>query len=77
MVGLGGLVVAGRDAAPLLQAVEAPFHNVALLVDLAVEGQRASAEAAAPGPIADLVGPFRDGVRDARRRSQDLIAFEL
>jgi hypothetical protein len=49
LVGLGGLVVAGGDAAPLLQAV----------------GWRAPAPAATSQPVADLVGPLRDGVADA------------
>lgn len=65
MVGLGGLVVAGGDASPLLQAVEAPFHDVAVCVCLAVEGWWAASVAASPGPVADLVGPFGDRVRDA------------
>ncbi len=39
LVGLGGLVVAGSDAAPLLQPVEAAFHHVASLVGLLVEGR--------------------------------------
>ncbi len=62
LVGLGGLVVAGGDAAPLFQPVEAAFHHVALLVELLVEGWRASAAAE---PVADLVGSFGDGVADA------------
>ncbi len=62
---LGGLVVAGRDAAPLLEPVEAPFHYVAPLVELLVEAWRASAPAAAPEPVADLVGPLGDGMADA------------
>ena len=64
-VGLGGLVVAGRDAAPLLEAVEAPFHHVAPLVELLVEDRRAPAPAAKPEPVADLVGSLGDGVADA------------
>jgi hypothetical protein len=31
LVGLGGLVVAGSDAAPLLEAVEAPFKERAAM----------------------------------------------
>ncbi len=65
LVGLGGFVVAGGDAAPLLQSVEAAFHDVAALVELFVEGRRAPAVAAAPEPVADLVGPLGDGVADA------------
>lgn len=65
LVGLGVLVVAGRDAAPLLEAVEAAFHDVAPFVDLLVEGRRTPAPAAAPEPVADLVRPLGDGVPDA------------
>lgn len=65
LAGLGGLVVAGRDATPLLEADEAPFHDVALLVKLLVEAGRASASAAAAGPVALLVGPLGNGVGDA------------
>lgn len=46
LVGLDGLVVAGGDASPLLQAVEAAFDHVALLVELLVEDWRSSAAAA-------------------------------
>lgn len=60
LVGLGGLVVAGGDASPVLQAVEAAFDHVALLVEVFAEGRRPSAAAAAPEPVADPVGPFRD-----------------
>jgi hypothetical protein len=35
-----GLLVTCDDAAPLLQAVDAPFDSVALLVGLTVESQR-------------------------------------
>ncbi len=61
LVGLGSLVVAGRDATSLLEAVETPFHDVALLV----EAGRASASAAAAGSVALLVGPLGNGVGDA------------
>ena len=64
LVGLGGLVVAGGDAAPLLEAVEAPLDDVAPLVDLLVEGRRTSAPTAASEPVVNLVGPLRDGVPD-------------
>lgn len=64
VVGLGGLVVASGDAAPLFEAVEALLDDVAPLVDLVVEGRRTSVTAAASEPVADLVGPFRDGVPD-------------
>lgn len=77
LVGLGGLVVAGGDATPLLEAVEAPFDDVAPLVDLLVEGRRTSALTAAPEPVANLVGPFRKVCRMFRRRSQPRMALEL
>ncbi|PCG81141.1 hypothetical protein CIB93_37035, partial [Streptomyces sp. WZ.A104] len=53
------------DATPLFQAVEAAFHDVAVLVCLAVEAWRAASAAASPGPVAGLIGPFGDRVRDA------------
>jgi hypothetical protein len=43
---------------------EAPFHDVAPFVELLVEGRRAAAPAAAPEPVASLVGPLGDGVAD-------------
>lgn len=64
-VGFGGLLVAGCDAAPLFEAVETPFHHIAPLVDLFVEGRGSAAVAAASEPVADLVGPLGDGVGDA------------
>lgn len=65
LVGLGCLVVAGGDAALLLQAAEAAFDHVAPLVELSVEGRWAPSAAAASESVADLVGPLRDGVVDA------------
>lgn len=65
LVGAGGLVVADGDATPLLQAVDAPIHHVALLADVAVERRWPAAAAAAPESGAGLVGPLGDGVRDA------------
>jgi hypothetical protein len=55
LVGRGGLVVGGSDAAVLLEAVEAAFHDVATVVELLVEGRRTPAT---PEPVADLVGPL-------------------
>lgn len=77
LVGLGGLVVAGRDATPLLETVEAPFHDVALLVELLVEAGRASASAAAAAPL--RFWSARSGMVWAmpRLRSQVRIAREL
>ncbi|BCK69652.1 hypothetical protein Srufu_036050 [Streptomyces libani subsp. rufus] len=77
LVGLGGLVVAGGDAAPLFQPVEAAFHHVALLVELLVESRRASAAAAAAEPVADLVGSFGMVWLTPRRLSQVRMALEL
>lgn len=62
--GLGGPVVAGGDAAPPLQAVEAALDHVAPLVALLAEGRRASATTAASVPATCLAGPFRDSVPD-------------
>lgn len=47
------------------ELVEAAFHDVAPLVELCVEGRRAPAVAASAEAVADLVGPFGDGVTDA------------
>lgn len=82
----GGLLVAGRDAPPLLQAVDAPFDGVALLVSLAVEGWWPAASAASAEPVSALVcgdgdhGPdaalaklFADGPGGVRLVSQDHI----
>jgi hypothetical protein len=64
LVGLGGRVVPGGDAVPLFQLGEAPFHHVAPLVGVAVEGRGPSATAAAVQPVADLVGSLGNGVAD-------------
>lgn len=77
LVGLGGLVVAGGDAAPLLEAVEAPLDDVASLVDLLVEGRRTSAMAAASEPVANVSDRSRMVCGMFRRRSQVRMAFEL
>jgi hypothetical protein len=52
-------LLAGGDAAPLLEAIDAPLDGVALLVCLTVEGGRPAALAAATLPVALLVR--RDG----------------
>lgn len=54
-----GLLVTGDDAAPLLQAVDAPLDGVALLVGLAVESRWPAAPAFPPQSVTSLVG--RDG----------------
>jgi len=56
----GGLLVAGGQATPVLQAVDAAFDGVALLVGLAVEGGRAASEPAFALAVGDLVGGLRD-----------------
>jgi hypothetical protein len=43
----GGLVVAGGDRSPLLEPVEATLDDVALLVELGVEGVRTAGSASA------------------------------
>lgn len=60
-----GLLVAGGDSSPLLEAVDAPLDGVALLVCLAVKGGRAPASAASPRPVDVLVRPDRDDSPDA------------
>ena len=59
--------VAGCQVTPLLEAVEAAFHDVALAVDGSVEGGWSAAGAALGGPAGDLVGAFRDDVPDPAR----------
>lgn len=54
--GLGGLLVTGGDAAPLLQAVEAPFHYVAMSAGLVGPLGDGVADAALSQPSADGPG---------------------
>lgn len=63
------------NTAPLFQAVEAAFGDVALFVELLVEGRRAPAAASSAEPVSDLVGPFRDGVPDTSLSEPDLDGF--
>ncbi|MBA2810575.1 hypothetical protein E0500_025060 [Streptomyces sp. KM273126] len=58
-------------------AVFAPFHHVAPFVELFVEDRRAPAPAAAPEPVADLVGPLGDGVADTPASQPVRMALEL
>ncbi len=53
------------QAAPLLEAVDAPLNCVPLLVGLAVKAGRTAASAASPQAVADLVGRLRDDRADA------------
>lgn len=63
--GQGVFVVPGGDAAPLLEAVDAPLDGVALLVCLAVEGRRSAARLSALPPVGLLIGAFRNHRADA------------
>ena len=64
---VGPLLEAGGDAAPLLQAVDAPLDDVPARIAFAVEGERS---AGAPGAALALVRAFPDGVRDATLAQQ-------
>ena len=59
------LVVAGRQAAPVLQPVEGAFDDVAALVVLSVEVDRSATARASPLAVADLVGGLGDHRGDA------------
>lgn len=53
-VGRGVFVVAGRDAAPLLESVESPFDGVALSIERGIERWRSAAGGSlrfAPGDL--------------------------
>ena len=54
----GGLVVAGGDATPVLDAVEGPLDDVAVAVAVGVEGAGAAALVAAAAPVGQLVVAF-------------------
>jgi hypothetical protein len=58
------LVGSCGQAAPLLEAVDAPLDGVPLLVDLAVEAGRTATEPASPQAVADVVGRLRDDRTD-------------
>ena len=57
--------VSGGDGAVLAELAEGTFDGVALLVGDGVEGGWPAARAAAPPPVAGLIGGFGDGGRDA------------
>jgi hypothetical protein len=59
------LVCPHGEAAPLLEAGDAPLDGVALLVCLSVEARWAASGAASPQTVADLVGGLRDDGPDA------------
>lgn len=65
LVGDRELVGSRSQAAPLLEAVDAPLDGVPLLVCLAVEAGRTAAELASPQAMADLVGRLRGDRTDA------------
>ncbi len=65
LVGDRELVGSCGQAAPLLEAVDAPLDGVALLVRLAVEAGRAATEAPSPQAVANLVGRLWDDRTDA------------
>jgi hypothetical protein len=65
LVGDGELVGSCGQAAPLLEAVDASFDGVALLVGLGVEAGWAAAEPASPQAVADLVGRLGDDSSDS------------
>jgi len=58
------LVIPGGHGAVLAELAERPLDHVALPVGDRVEGGRAAAFAAAPEPVAGLVGGLGDGRRD-------------
>jgi len=59
-----GQGVAGGDAAPLLEPVEAAFDGVAVAIELGVEGGWAPAGGALVLAVGNLVAAFGDGVLD-------------
>lgn len=60
----GKLVGSHGQAAPLLEPVDAPLDRVALFVRLGIESWRATAGAASPQTVADLVGRLGDDSAD-------------
>ncbi len=65
LVGDRELVGSCSQAAPLLEAVDAPLDAVPLLVCLAVEAGRTATESTPTQAVADLVGRLRDDRTDA------------
>jgi hypothetical protein len=60
LVGDGELVGSHGQTTPLLEAIDAPFDGIALLIRLGVEAGRAATGAASPSSVTDLVGGLRD-----------------
>ena len=61
----GVLVRTHRDPSPLFEPVEAPLHDVASPVALALVFPEVDGPARAFAPVRDLVSPLRDRGRDA------------
>lgn len=69
----GGLVVAGGQAAPLLDLVDAPFDGVSLFVSFALESWRAPTTTAEPFAVRCMVDGLGDpppGFHDAAGRCE-------
>lgn len=64
-IALGGLVVAGGDAAPRLQFVDQALDGVAVLVELGVVSEGPAAPAPLLLPVGGLVLLLRDDRLDA------------
>jgi len=61
----GALLVAGCQAAPLLEPIVAAFHHVSPRIGVLVEDQWTTGLNRALRPLVAVFGVFRDGVRDA------------
>lgn len=64
LVGDGEFVASSGQAAPLLEAVDAPLNGVALFVGICIEAGWAPALAASPQTVADQAGRLRDDRTD-------------
>jgi hypothetical protein len=58
------LLVAGGKASPVFELTEAALNDIATLVEVLVEPDRAPTRTATTEPVALLVTTLRDGVRD-------------
>ena len=67
----GGLVVAGGDATPVLDAVEGPLDDACVAVAVGVEGAGAAALVAAAAPVGQLVVAFVGMTMGTPRRRRD------
>ena len=66
-------VVAGGDAAPVLELVEGPFDDVAARVGVGVEVDRPATSESPPLAVPDLVGGFGDDRGDPPRAQQGTV----